>query len=160
MKCLINLKNDSHFLFEKDVHGKYASQSAPISKLWNTFKLGFHIEILEPKSYSCPYHFHHKEEELFIVISGSATVRQENNYFQVNEGDLIVFKTGVAHQFYNHTDQAFKFFALSNIEPDEICEYPDSNKKWERKDKRLTQNSIPVEDYWKDEEDPDKNWVK
>lgn len=160
MKCLVNLKNDPQFVFDKEVHGKYASQSAPISKIWNTSKLGFHLEILEAKSYSYPYHFHHHEEELFIVLSGSAMVRQEKEIFEVTEGDLIVFKTGIAHQFYNHTDQSFKFFALSNNSPDEICEYPDSNKKWERKEKRLTQNEMVIEDYFKDEENPDCFWPK
>ncbi len=87
-------------------------------------------------------------------------VRQEKEIFEVTEGDLIVFKTGIAHQFYNHTDKPFKFFALSNNSPDEICEYPDSNKKWERKEKRLTQNGLVIKDYFKDEENPDHFWLK
>lgn len=82
MKCVVNLKNDPMLVFEKEVHGKYASQSAAVSKIWATSKLGFHVEVLEPKSYSCPFHFHHHEEELFIVLSGSAMVCQEKEFLK------------------------------------------------------------------------------
>ncbi|MBP9680113.1 MAG: cupin domain-containing protein, partial [Bacteriovorax sp.] len=109
-------------------------------------------------SFSCPYHLHHMEEELFIAFKGSVMVRQDNEFFEINEGDLIVFKAGIAHQFYNHTESHFIFFALSNKEPNEICEYPDSNKKWDRQQKKLFQKGIELEDYWKDEENPEQHW--
>ncbi|MCK6598988.1 MAG: cupin domain-containing protein [Bdellovibrionaceae bacterium] len=159
MKCVVNLHSDSNLNFEIEEHGKYSSQSAQIAKNWETTKLGFHVEILNPKSFSCPYHFHHQEEELFIVLSGSAMVRQDDQYYEVTDGDLVIFKTGVAHQFYNHTNEPFKFFALSNKDPNEICEYPDSNKKWVRKEQKLYQNGVKVVDYWKDEENPDQKWA-
>ena len=160
MKHLVNLLNTNQLHFEKYEHGKYSSSSAEISNLWKTQKLGFHLEILEPKTFSCPYHFHLHEEELFIVFKGSAMVRQDDEFFEINEGDLIIFKSGVAHQFYNHTENPFLFFALSNKEASEICEYPDSNKKWERSSKKLFQNGIELENYWKDEENPDQYWPK
>jgi uncharacterized cupin superfamily protein len=45
------------------------------------------------------------------------------------------------------------FLALSNKEPNEICEYPDSNKKWDRQQKKFFQNGVELENYWKDEEE-------
>jgi uncharacterized cupin superfamily protein len=160
MKCVKNLLDHTQLNFEKFEQGKYASSSAEISSLWKTQKLGFHMETLNPGSYSCPYHFHHHEEELFLVFKGSAMVRQDNEFFEINEGDLIVFKTGVAHQFYNHTKVPFLFLALSNKEPNEICEYPDSNKLWDRQHKKLFQNGVEVQDYWLGEEYPEKFWPK
>lgn len=160
MKCVVNLFDENKLKFEKFEHSKYSSLSAEISSLWQTQKLGFHMEILPPKSYSCPYHFHHLEEELFLVIKGAATVRQENEFFEIKEGDLIVFKAGVSHQFYNHTDSSFMFLALSNKEANEICEYPDSKKRWERQQKKLFQEGIEIQDYWKDEENPERFWPK
>ncbi len=160
MKCIVNLLKENQLNFEKFEHSKYGSASAEISSRWETKKLGFHMESLNPGAFSCPYHFHHLEEELFIVFKGSAMVRQENEFYEINEGDLVVFKTGIAHQFYNHTNSPFVFFALSNKEPNEICEYPDSQKLWNRKDKKLFQNGAEIEDYWKDEERPEKHWPK
>ncbi|MGZ3790625.1 MAG: cupin domain-containing protein [Bacteriovorax sp.] len=158
MKCVVNLFDKDQFAFEKFEHKKFSSSSAEISKLWDTQKLGFHIETLEPGSFSCPYHFHHQEEELFIALKGSAMVRQDGQIFEIKEGDLIIFKTGVAHQFYNHTKSPFLFFALSNKAANEVCEYPDSNKKWDREKKKLFQNGKEVDDYWKDEEHPESKW--
>jgi uncharacterized cupin superfamily protein len=159
MKCVVNLNSDPLLNFVRESHGEsYVCQSAPIAKLWDSKKLGFHVEVLEPKTFSCPYHLHHQEEELFLVLEGKAMVRQDEKFFEIAKGDLILFKTGVAHQFYNHSDLPFKFFALSNNVFDEVCEYPDSSKKWERKSKRLSQNGVEVDDYWKDEENPRAKW--
>jgi uncharacterized cupin superfamily protein len=160
MKCVVNLRDLNQLNFEKSEEGKYSCSSAEISNLWKTEKLGFHIEILNPKSFSCPYHFHHHEEELFIALKGSVMVRQDNEFFEIKEGDLIVFKTGIAHQFYNHTESPFLFLALSNKEQNEICEFPDSNKKWYRQQKKLFKDGVELENYWKDEESPDKFWPK
>ncbi|MBC7430395.1 MAG: cupin domain-containing protein [Bacteriovorax sp.] len=158
MKCIVNLLDQTQLNFEKFEQGKYSSSSAELSTLWKTQKLGFHMEILRPGTFSCPYHLHHYEEELFIAFKGSAMVRQDNEFFEMKEGDLIVFKAGVAHQFYNHTQLPFQFLALSNKDPNEICEYPDSNKTWDRQQKKLFQNGVEVKDYWKDEENPDHFW--
>ncbi len=159
MKCVVNLNEDTKIKFDEKNHGKkYVTQSAEVSKLWDAKQLGFHIEILEAGAFSCPYHFHHLEEELFLVLEGKAMVRQDDEFFEVTKGDLILFKAMVAHQFYNHTDSQFKFLALSNYDANETCEYPDSNKKWERQTKRLSQHDLMTEDYWKGEESPELKW--
>lgn len=159
-KCVVNLQRLNELKFEDFEHGRYSGSSAGISDLFQTQRLGFHMETLPPKAFSCPYHSHQAEEELVIVFKGSAMVRQEAEFFEVNEGDLIVFKTGVAHQMYNHTESPFIFFALSNKDQADICEYPDSQKRLERATKVLTQNGNVVNDYWKDEEHPDRFWPK
>lgn len=160
MKTLMNLLSDPKLNFESWKHGSYASSSAEIGSLWNSEKLGFHVESLDPGAFSCPYHFHKQEEELFIALKGSCMVRQDGEFYEMKEGDLVWFKTGSAHQFYNHTDQPFLFFALSNKSVSEECEYPDSNKKYVRSEsgKKLYQNGIEESYYFKDEENPGKSW--
>jgi uncharacterized cupin superfamily protein len=59
MKCIVNLLDRTQLNFEKFEHGKYSSSSAEISNLWQTQKLGFHMKILDPGTFSCPYHLHH-----------------------------------------------------------------------------------------------------
>lgn len=163
MKCLVNLFSDAQLNFQEWHHAKnYSCSVAEVAKLWRTKKLGFHVEILNPKSFSCPYHKHQEEEELFIILKGEGTVRQDDEFYTVKEGDLVLFKTGVAHQFYNHTDSPMLFFALSNQSHNEICTYPDSNKslKKEEENRVITQNGIEIDDYWRDEEDPSVKWPK
>jgi uncharacterized cupin superfamily protein len=146
--------------YEFAEHGEqYRFSNKEVSKLFNTKNLGFHLEILHPQTFSCPYHYHEKEEELAIVIEGEAILRANGNFLKIVPGDLIYFSTGPesVHQIYNHTSKDFKFFALSTKIPDESCYYPDSNKILNRKDRILSQNGVRV-DYWKDEEDPRQYW--
>lgn len=124
-------------------------------------KLGFNVSTVPPGQFSCPYHFHHSEEELFLVLEGKAVLRQGDRFREVTKGDLIFCTTGLegAHQFYNHTNAAFKMLAISTMDPMEVAEYPDSKKMYVAKLKKVFQAGAEV-DYWKDETDPAKFWPK
>lgn len=122
-------------------------------------KLGFNVSKIQPGDFSCPYHFHHSEEELFLVLEGSAILRLNGKFRRVKKGDLIFCTTGLegAHQFYNHTKEPFVYLALSTLDPLEIGEYPDSKKINISKLKKIFQNGAEV-NYLKGEEDPAKYW--
>ena len=92
--------------------------------------LNFDLRQLNPDEYSAPYHFHRHAEELFMIISGSATIRTSNGLEIVNAGDLIFFEMGDtgAHQLYNHTNEPCIFLDIRSYIGHDICEYPDSNK--------------------------------
>jgi hypothetical protein len=44
----------------------------------NPKNLNFDLRILNPRQYSAPYHSHRFAEELFMIISGSLTLRTPN----------------------------------------------------------------------------------
>lgn len=119
--------------------------------------LGFHVEVLDPKNFSCPYHYHEQEEELFLVLEGEAIIRRNNEFRKVGPGDIIFYEVGekTAHNMYNHTDKPFKFLAIANNSDTDVCHYPDSKKI--SSPKGFMQNGEIV-DYFKDEEDPAKYW--
>jgi len=121
--------------------------------------LGFHLEILDPKTFSAPFHFHDQEEEMLIVIEGEAVVRFKDRFQKIKAGDLVYFSTGPdsVHQTYNFTDKPFKFFALSSKFPEEKCHYPDSGKYLDKKIRKVLENGVEV-DYFKNEEDPSVYW--
>ena len=135
--------------------------SESISKAVGAKKLGFHLEVLLPGKYSCPYHFHHAEEELFWILEGKAMLRQSDQFREVGPGDLIFFQTGPegAHQFFNHTDKPFRFFALSTMEELEVCEYPDSKKINVSRIKKVFLKEQAVE-YMEGEDNPGRFWPK
>lgn len=139
----------------------YKGKSAEVAIKLNSTKLGFHIEILAPKKYSCPYHYHELEEELFFVLKGEATLRQNNSYRTISKGDLIFFGLGeeYSHQFYNHTDEDFKFIAISNLDKADIAYYPDSKKVNIRRTREIFKQDDKVP-YITGEEDPSKYWEK
>src|SRR4051794_15258301 len=110
-KNIVNLENLEFKSEGTDEHYDYAFAPAALGKSLGAQKLGFNVSLLPPKQFSCPYHFHHSEEELFLVLEGKAILRQNGEFREVVKGDLIVFPTGPegAHQFYNHTASPFKY---------------------------------------------------
>lgn len=161
MKCIMNIFSIESLNFEPwSMNENYSGGNIEMSSLWKAEKLGFHLEKLDPGKFGCPYHNHSCEEELFLALKGQATIRQEDEFFQVKAGDIFFFKTHVNHQMYNHTEKSFYFFALSNKSSQDICEYPDSKKTMERSTRAIKQNGILVDSYLKDEENPQKSWPK
>ena len=161
-KNIVNLENLD---FEPDpsVPGNYEYQTAPkaFASAMGAKKLGWNVSVIPPGKFSAPYHFHHSEEELFLVLDGKAILRQGNQYREVIKGDLIFFGTTpeAAHQFYNHSDSPLRYLALSTLDSFDVCEYPDSKKINVRKIKKIFQEKTAVP-YWTDEEDPEKYWPK
>ncbi|MDR0729188.1 MAG: hypothetical protein LBF19_03570 [Prevotellaceae bacterium] len=51
--------------------------------------LNFDLRKLNPGQYCAAYHFHRYAEELFMVISGAATLRTPEGLEIVESGDLI-----------------------------------------------------------------------
>jgi len=92
--------------------------------------LNFDLRQLNPDEYSAPYHFHRYAEELFMIISGSATLRTPKGLEIVNSGDLIFFEKGEtgAHQLYNHTTEVCVFLDIRTYYGYDVAEYPDSDK--------------------------------
>ncbi len=92
--------------------------------------LNFDLRQLNSGQYSAPYHFHRYAEELFMIISGSATLRTPAGLEVVGSGDLIFFEMGEtgAHQLYNHTSEICVYLDVRTYIGHDVCEYPDSNK--------------------------------
>ncbi len=93
-------------------------------------KLGASVDILPPGKMSCPYHFHHVQEEMFIVLEGSGTLRVAGERLPIAAGDVIFIPPGpeYPHHIVNTSDAPLKYLSISTREPTEICEYPDSGK--------------------------------
>ena len=104
-----------------------------ISRLKNGIKpeyLNFDLKQLNQEQYSAPYHFHRYAEELFMIVSGSATLRTPNGLDIVNAGDLMFFEIGEtgAHQLFNHTTEPCIYLDIRTYIGYDVAEYPDSNK--------------------------------
>lgn len=90
--------------------------------------LGASIYLIGPGEKSFPYHFHHANEEMLLVLEGEVTVRTPDGEQEAVRGDAIIFKTGPdgAHQVINHTATAARILMMSTMVEPEIAQYPDS----------------------------------
>ncbi len=92
--------------------------------------LNFDLRLLYPGQFSAPYHFHRYAEELFMVVSGSMTMRTADGLEIISNGDIVFFEMGEtgAHQFFNHGTEPCTYLDIRTFIGYDICEYPDSGK--------------------------------
>ena len=92
--------------------------------------LMFDMRMLPSGQYSFPYHFHHNAEELFVILSGTATLRTPNGKQKVSSGDILFFEMGEsgAHQLYNHGTESCVYLDIRTNAGFDVSEYPDSGK--------------------------------
>jgi uncharacterized cupin superfamily protein len=93
-------------------------------------KLGIGIDVLAPGKRSCPYHAHHAQEEMFIVLEGEGSLRVAGEMLAIRSGDVIFIPAGpeLPHQIVNTSEAPLKYLSISTNEFPELVEYPDSNK--------------------------------
>jgi len=108
----------------------YDGMGARLARGTAASKLGASIDVLQPGKRGCPYHLHHAQEEMFIVMEGHGTMRVAGEMLAVKAGDVIFMPTGpdYPHQMINTSDAPLKYLSISTKETPEICEYPDSDK--------------------------------
>lgn len=108
----------------------YDSMCAGLADGTAARKLGAAIDVVAPGARSCPYHFHHAQEEMFIVLEGSGTLRVAGQNLALVAGDVVFIPPGpeYPHQILNTSDAPLKYLSISTQERPEVCEYPDSDK--------------------------------
>jgi uncharacterized cupin superfamily protein len=92
--------------------------------------LGATIDVLPPGKRGCPYHLHHAQEEMFVILEGCGTLRVAGEMIPIAAGDVIDIPPGpeYPHQIINTSDAPLKYLSISTQEVPEVCEYPDSGK--------------------------------
>jgi uncharacterized cupin superfamily protein len=90
--------------------------------------LGATLHEMPPMSDGGPFHFHHGNEEMLIVLRGRPTLRTPQGERQLAEGEVVVFPVGPdhAHKCRNETDQPVRYLFVSNRASPDAVEYPDT----------------------------------
>lgn len=88
--------------------------------------LGGSVYELDPGNFVV-YHFHHRWEELLIVLRGRPTLRTPEGDRQLQDGDAVHFPIGPdgAHGLTNETDEPVRYVMVSTQGGPEVAEYPD-----------------------------------
>ena len=112
-------KNHNHsFEFKNStVSSPYATEG----KLFVTFYT------LMPGKTNYPYHYHSGMEEVFYIISGTATLKTPDGDKTVTEGDVIVLpaNSNGAHQLNNTSDDVLLYLDIDTASSPEIVFFPD-----------------------------------
>jgi uncharacterized cupin superfamily protein len=129
----------------------YASRYAALAEGTAARQLGCSVDVVPPGQQSCPYHLHHAQEEMFVVLEGRGTLRVAGERLAVKAGDVLFLPAGpeYPHHLINDSDAPLKYLSVSTRQKPEICEYPDSGKAMAWGDgARLVQRPADALDYW------------
>ncbi|MDN3919588.1 cupin domain-containing protein [Roseateles violae] len=129
IKPLMNL--DEVEFDDIEDNGYFTSRRGQISDHIGARRLGYNLTELPPGKAQCPFHNHHGEEEMFLILEGEGELRFGDQRFSVRRHDVIACPTGgpeTAHQIINTGSTTMRYLALSNVVDIEVCEYPDSGK--------------------------------
>ena len=83
---------------------------------------------IPPGASVCPFHAHLGQWELFVVRSGTGTLRVPEGMQAVKPGDVFVHPPGEPHQLTNSGAADLEIFIVADNPPLDACYYPDSNK--------------------------------
>lgn len=129
VKPIVNLDDVTFDDVEED--GLYTSRRARVSDAIGARNLGYNLTVLPPGKAQCPFHSHHGEEEMFLILEGEGELRFGGERYPIRRHDVIACPPGgadVAHQIINTGTAPLKYLALSNRVAVDACEYPDSGK--------------------------------
>jgi len=115
-----NGKHKQTFEFQKsDVVSPYISGEG---------KLSINFYTLQPGKSNYPYHQHTGREEVFYIISGTATLKTSKGDIVVSEGDVISIPPNEngAHMLTNNSDEPLHYLDIDTISPSDVIIYPNS----------------------------------
>lgn len=128
MKPVINL---DELEIEHCGEGVYRQSYGVVSDRIGARKLGYNLTVVPPGCRAGYFHNHRVGEEMFMVLSGEGMLRFGEQDYPLRAGDVIACPPGgreVAHQISNTGSSELKLFALGTREPQEVVEFPDSDK--------------------------------
>lgn len=110
-------------------HGRVDSQWRDLGVAAGSVLSGISHVTVAPRASSCPFHCHGAEQEMFVVLAGTGTLRLSDGRHAVEAGHVVARPAGtrIAHQFIAD-DGGLTLLAWGTREANDIVWYPDSRK--------------------------------
>ena len=86
------------------------------------------IRRLPPGASVCPFHLHLAQWKMFVVMSGTGTVRTSEARTEVKPGDVFFHPPGAPHQLTNTGSADVEVLIIADNPPMAGGYFPDSNK--------------------------------
>ncbi|MGN0836718.1 MAG: cupin domain-containing protein [Akkermansia sp.] len=94
--------------------------------------LGVNVVEVEPGNTAYGYHYHEANEEVFYIISGTATVRTPRGEQELAAGSIIGFPRGAAgaHVVQNRGQEKLVYLDLGTRRLPDVVHFPDNGSGW------------------------------
>jgi uncharacterized cupin superfamily protein len=109
----------------------YGGSDVRIGPMIGIKDLGITYSEVPPGKSGCPFHNHHVEDEMFLILEGEGELRFGEARYPIRKHDVIACPTGgaeVAHQIINTGTTPLRYYGISTMSLADVCEYPDSGK--------------------------------
>ncbi|MGZ4030950.1 MAG: cupin domain-containing protein [Tumebacillaceae bacterium] len=112
-------------------------------------KLYVNIDFLQPGAQSAKYHTHSLQEEFFLILSGTGTLRINDEEIPVKQGDFVAKPAGkgIAHHFINTGTEIMQILDCGTIDRNDVATYPDEDVVFLRKDGLYFKKSDSLKDW-------------
>lgn len=121
----------SEMELEHSSEGGMQSDDALVGARLQLTRLGCVYTEVAPGETSCPYHVHHGEDEMLVILGGEGEYRFGGRLYQVKAGDVLGAPLGgkdYAHQLFNTGTETLKYLVISSKADLDVLEFPDSGK--------------------------------
>ncbi|BBU55917.1 cupin [Mameliella alba] len=108
-------------------HAAMAAIAAPLGAT----HLGARLVEVPPGKAAWPFHAHHANDEMFIILSGTGELRFGPDRYPVAAGMMAVCPAGgaeTAHQLIATGTEPLRYIAVSTMREPDVMTYPDSGK--------------------------------
>ena len=97
--------------YDREVEGRWWRKLAPVAGLT---QLGASHVVLKPGGWSSHRHWHHKEDEIVIMLSGEAVLVEDDTETVLRAGDIAAWAAGEpnGHHLINRSDCDCVFIAI------------------------------------------------
>ena len=129
VKPVVNLDELETFRFGQG--DAFAARLGPVGNKIGMEKLGCMLTVVEAGKSAFPFHVHHANEEMFVILEGAGEYRYGENRYPIRAGDIVAAPPGGperSHQITNTGATVMKYLGISTKDQPEVVEYPDSNK--------------------------------
>ncbi len=106
----------------------FRSRGMTVARHAGSEELGATLYEIDPGGAISPYHVHHGNEELLIVLSGRPDLRGPEGERTLEPGAVVAFPRGPrgAHRVTNGGDEPTRLIIVSTMRFPEVAEHPDT----------------------------------
>ncbi|MEO7603276.1 MAG: cupin domain-containing protein [Sphingomicrobium sp.] len=127
--------------FDQPVAGRWWKRIATPGRLT---EMGASHVVLDPGAWSSQRHWHDKDDELLIMLSGTAVLVEDEGETELKPGDIAAWPKGEAngHHLINRSDEPCSFVAIS-AGPGGPGAYSDIDMRWTADGRYVRKDGTP-----------------
>jgi len=126
---LYSMPDDSNVFetiaWERDIG---AARGTRVGAAAGARELGCTLYELDPGGQAAPYHMHHANEELLLVLEGDLELRTPDGTRKISKGAVVAFPAGAegAHRLRNTAEARARYMLFSTMRFPEVAEQLDT----------------------------------